>query len=190
MAAIPAGRLASKLTRASGSDNAASVYRRRRRDHERAGRGVRRGGHAAGDATASDHDLARGRRHRRTVLPGHLAGLHRRRSAPRWRKLQSRPTASAASASTPPARWSCSIAAGEPLTVSASGDRAAQRHRLDGSPRHGRGAADQRNRRRGAALCRRLDLARDGDAEAAVAEASTCARASTPPGTSSIWPII
>ena len=61
---------------------------------------------------------------------------------------------------------------GEPLTVSASGDRAAQRHRLDGSSRHGRGAADQRDRGRGAALCRRLDLARDGDAEAAVAEAA------------------
>ena len=64
-------------------------------------------------------------------------------------------------------------AAGEPLTVSTSGDQRRNvivwmDHRADR-----RGAADQRHPGRRAALCRRLDLARDGNSEAALAEAAS-----------------
>ena len=62
---------------------------------------------------------------------------------------------------------------GQPLTVSASGDK--QRNVIVWMDHRaiGRGAADQRHRGRRAALCRRLDLAGDGDAEAVVAEAAS-----------------
>ena len=49
--------------------------------------------------------------------------------------------------------------------------RRAERRRLDGPPRDRRCARDRRDRSSGAAVRRRVDLARDGDAEAALAAA-------------------
>ncbi|CAA9282673.1 MAG: D-ribulokinase, partial [uncultured Craurococcus sp.] len=49
-------------------------------------------------------------------------------------------------------------------------------HRLDGPSRRGGGRGDQCRRARGAALCRRADLARDAGAEAALAEAAPAGR--------------
>ena len=77
---------------------------------------------------------------------------------------------------------------GAPLTVSASGDPSAQCHRLDGPSRDRRSARGQRDAGRRAALCRRLDLAGDGDSQAALAEAASAVELSMRPVISSISP--
>ena len=129
-------------------------------------------GHAAGDGTASDQDMARGRRHRRAVVPRHLGRLrgigarrdggscHRARQRRRHRFRRhllargARPARRAAHrqrlrrqrSATSSSGWITAPSA-EARLINETGDRRA-------------------------ALCRRLDLARDGDAEAAVAEAA------------------
>ena len=66
-------------------------------------------------------------------------------------------------------------ASDRPVSVSRRRRRRAQRHRLDGSPRRRRRGRDQRDRAPRARLRRRRDLARDADAETALAEARTSA---------------
>ena len=136
-------------------------------------------------------DLARGGRHRRAIVV-RISGTPARPSvrAAMAEAGLARRRASAASASTPPARWSCSTAAAtrspsaRPATRSATSSSgwiiapSAEARRINET-------GDD-----GAALCRRLDLARDGNAEAAVAEASTCRRPSPRPAISSILPTI
>ncbi len=132
----------------------ASLHRGRCRHGERQGRHLRPRRHDAGDCPPSDPALARARRHRRAILRGHLAGLrHRdplchgrgeavaggdRRDRLRRHLLAGRP------------RRGREAADGQPLRRSA-----AQRHRLDGSPRDPAGGAHQQDRPSGAAPCRR-----------------------------------
>ena len=147
-------------------------------------------GNAAGDRPASDRGLARGRRHRRAVVLRHLDGLRRRGPRRPWRKPAIRLRPSGASVSTPPARWWCSTAAASRSASARSGDPRRNvivwmDHRAIAEAR-----SDQRDRGRGAALCRRLDLAGNGDAEAALAEAAFAVDLSTRPVISSISPTI
>lgn len=171
MAATLAGRLASKLTRATGSDNAASVYRRRRGDHEHAGRGLRRGRHPACNRPVSDQDLARG------------GDIVEQSSQNIWDASARSVRAAMAEAGIAPDSVggigfdaTCSLVVldpqGEPVTVSGSGDK--QRNVIVWMDHRATAEARLINETEGcgAAPCRRLDLARDGDAEAVVAEAA------------------
>ncbi len=69
-----------------------------------------------------------------------------------------------------------------------NGPRRAERHRLDGPPRHRSGAPHQRDASRSASLRGRRHLARDADAEAALAEGECSAARGRAPGASSICP--
>ena len=125
----------------------------------------------AGSAKRDIAHLPRARRHRRAVQRRHLA----RPSAPPCATPSRQP------ASRPPTSpgigfdATCSLVVlgegGAPLAGRPVRGPGAQHHRLDGPPRRRAGAsASTRRRARGAALCRRHHLARDGDAEAALAQ--------------------
>ena len=131
----------------------------------------------ARERAAPDRDLARARRDRRTFLRRHLGadrrrgargGRARRRGAGRRRRHRLRRDLFARRARSAPARS---------LPVGPSGDAESRRHRLDGPSRGRRGGRDQPRRPRGAALCRRRDLAGNAAAQAALARPP---RAATP----------
>ena len=129
--------------------------------------------------------LARGRRHRRAVQQRYLARSLPVAFARPSRQPALRRARSPASASTRPARWSCWARAARRLPVGPSAiparniivwmdHRAIDQARRINAPAHER-----------AALCRRHDLAGDGDAEAALARGKPARRPSPRPGSSS-----
>ena len=128
-------------------------------------------GTSAGDRPASDHGVARGGQRRRTVVVRDLGSL--RRLGPRRDGGSCHP-ASAVKGMGFDATCSLVVldAGGHPLTVSSSGDDRRNvivwmDHRAMAEARRG-----QRDAGRGAALCRRFDLAGNGNSKAALAEAA------------------
>ena len=154
-----------------------AFHRRRCRDRQRTRRRLRPQRRDARRRRRREIALFRdGRRHRRAVERRHLARPSAPASARRSRWPAMSPDESPASASTRPARWSCWARAASPLPVGPIGDR---RRNIIVWMDHR--AIDQAERINATGhpvlrLCRRHDLAGDGDAEAALAARRTCPR--------------
>ena len=110
----------------------------------RAGRVRRAGTLLARGASTADRASGTSRATSSSSRPRTSGGPVGARPRARWRKRACRRRPSPASASTRPARWSCSTSGGRPASGRPVGRPGAQHHRLDGPSRDRAGAAHQR----------------------------------------------